>query len=103
MKIFTVITGFSLFILLNFSCKDYNVYVNDKFADTIVIDVKHIKDEVALSELFSKVEFVPLETNDNCITGRQKNSYEIKFIKKNNSGLWRIGIHGGVEFASRAQ
>ena len=52
------------------SCKNKEAsYVNNEFADTIVITPNMIKESVPISELFCKVKFVPLETTDDCLIG----------------------------------
>ena len=51
------------------SCNKEIAYVNDKFADTIVINTKNVIEAIPISSLFKKVEFVPLETTDDCLIG----------------------------------
>jgi hypothetical protein len=61
-----------IFCLL-FSCgeKQSDEVIHSDSAEVVPIDVGNISD-VKASELFSKIEYIPLETNDSCLLGSIK-------------------------------
>ena len=67
-KFTTIIYLIAISICL-ISCDPNQTYTNDRYADTIVINFSDIKESIPVSSLFKKVDFIPLETNDECLIG----------------------------------
>ncbi|MDR1153409.1 MAG: 6-bladed beta-propeller [Bacteroidales bacterium] len=67
-----IITGLIVcpYALCISSCHNSDsIYINDKYADTISINVDNSVSDIPVSKLFNKIEFVPLETGENCLVG----------------------------------